>query len=410
MQPKLRLLMVSPQCDGEDVGENRVAFQLIKRLAARTEMTLLTCRFSTQVPPSKQISGARVVEFSAFPHIHRKPRFNSTVKPWQPLYALRARSYIKKALDRGERFDVAHHLTPMAMRFPSPLVGLKIPYLIGPCGGSVPTPPGMASELGTEPGFVRIRNLDAWRIRHDPLLRRTFTDAAIVVGVGPYVKDHLADLQIKSFVFEPEAAVSAVKPPRPRRERKPGELRLLYLSRVVRTKGLRDAIRSLSRLSHFPLITLDVGGAGEDLAECQREAFELGVADRVRFHGKIEHKEVDRYYQQADAFVFPSFREPTGMVLFEAMSHGLPVIAADAGGPASIVTDDCGFRIQVKDPVQFASDIAEAIRLLATNDDLLDKLSSGARKRCEAYGLWDEKIDRLIALYHDLAASSRPEP
>ena len=112
--------------------------------------------------------------------------------------------------------------------------------------------------------------------------------------------------------------------------------------------------------------------------------------------------DVERLYQQADVFLFPSFREPTGIVLFEAMRHGLPVITTDIGGPGHIVTDECGIRVPARDPQQFASDLAAAVRRLATDAKTRRSLSAGAHKRVAEIGLWDRKIGRMIELYRSI--------
>ena len=66
-----------------------------------------------------------------------------------------------------------------------------------------------------------------------------------------------------------------------------------------------------------------------------------------------------------DVFCFPSFREPAGNVLYEAMRHGLPIITADRGGPAWIVDASVGIKIPVTNPGDFATDIAAALRKLS---------------------------------------------
>jgi glycosyltransferase involved in cell wall biosynthesis len=380
-----------------------MGYQWISRLAEHCDMTLLTLRHPGHRPPSAQLAGMRVIEWNGFPHLSRWPRANSTLKPWYPLFYLRARRWIRSAIGRGERFDLMHHLMPLALRFPSPCAGMGIPYLIGPLAGSLATPPGMCGELKTEPSYVRLRNLDAARLRLDPLLRRTFEDAQIVLGSSPYVQDRLAGLPIRRFVAEPGAGVDHLAPAR-RLGRSRTGLRMLYVGRVVRTKGLRDAIRAMARLTDPCAASLTVAGDGEDLAACKREAAQLGVTCRVRFLGRQSREEVERLYAASDVFLFPSFREPAGIVLFEAMRHGLPVITTDIGGPGHIVTDASGIRVPVRDPDQFANDLASAIGRIAMDRALLSSLSDGARKRVVEIGLWDGKIDRMMRLYRSILA------
>ena len=73
-----------------------------------------------------------------------------------------------------------------------------------------------------------------------------------------------------------------------------------------------DHLRQVAALPDLPRVTLDVAGDGADRGLCEAEARRLGVADRVRFHGWVDRGTVNRLYEQADALIFPSFREPSG--------------------------------------------------------------------------------------------------
>jgi glycosyltransferase involved in cell wall biosynthesis len=154
-------------------------------------------------------------------------------------------------------------------------------------------------------------------------------------------------------------------------------------------------------------VSLDVAGAGEDMTACQEQARRLGVASRVNFLGRLPRAQIDALYRNADVFLFPSFREATGNVMFEAMSYGLPVITAACGGPGHIVTDACGFRIEPETPQSYAEGIAAAIRRLAGDPGLRRSMSLAARERIGELGLWDNKIARLMSLYDEILAEER---
>jgi glycosyltransferase involved in cell wall biosynthesis len=100
--------------------------------------------------------------------------------------------------------------------------------------------------------------------------------------------------------------------------------------------------------------------------------------------------------------LFPSFREPTGIVLFEAMRNGLPIITTDLGGPGYIVTDKCGIKVTARNPEQFASDLGHAIRLLAMDPKLREELGRGAQARITEIGLWSNKIQRIMKIYNNV--------
>ena len=294
---------------------------------------------------------------------------------------------------------MAHQLLPVAMRYPCPAAGLGIPYVIGPVGGSLENPPGFADE--TSAWYVRLRALDRLRLRRDPLLRRTYSGADCVLGIAPYVREMLAGLDIRRFDIMSETGLAGL-PALDDRPVRNDRVRLLYVGRLVRTKGLRDAIRALARLSTSTPVTFDVVGDGPDRPACEALVAEFGLGDAVCFHGRQPRERVAGFYRDADIFVFPSYREPGGNVVFESMGYGLPLVVSDLGGPGSFVDDECAIRVHPESPDQYANDLAAAITRLVDDPRLRARMGSAARKRVAETGLWDRKVEQLEALYDDL--------
>ena len=395
----LSVLLITSACDREDVGEAWVGYQWVSRLAARHDVTLLTMRQRDKPHPAEQIPNTRVVEWTDAKVFARNARLNSLLKPGYIPFYRGARRWIRAAQARGERFDVIHQLLPVAMRYPSPATGLGIPYLIGPVGGSLENPPGFEDD--TAPWFMRLRGLDRLRMQRDPLLRRSYERADCVLGIAPYVEEYLDGLNLRRLEIMSETGLvdlPAVGEPRA----SDGTVRLLYVGRLVRSKGLRDAIRAMSRLTSSAPVVLDVVGVGFDQEACQALVAELGLGDRVTFHGWQPRERVEDFYRQADVFVFPSYREPGGNVTFEAMGYELPLIVTDLGGPGNVVDDSCGIRVHPHDPEQFANDLAAAISRLVDDSELRARLGAAARKRVGEIAVWDRKVELLEALWDDV--------
>ena len=189
--------------------------------------------------------------------------------------------------------------------------------------------------------------------------------------------------------------------PRVARQAERGRLGLLHVGRAVRTKGLRDMVRAMAHLEDLPGVTLTSAGDGEDLGPCRDEAARLGVTERITFLGRVPREEIETLYERADIFAFPSFREPMGGVLFEALGWGLPIITAARGGPDYIVDESCGIRIPVTDPERFSCDLAEAVRRFALDPLERLRLGEGARARLASFGTWEDRTARLIELYRE---------
>lgn len=400
----LSVLLIAPTIDRTDVGESWVGYQWARHLSERFETTVLTYRKRGRPSAIPQLPHARVIEWTEPAGLGRAERLNSLAKPAYVAFYVRSRRWIRAALARGERFDAGHQPLPVAMRYPSPLAGLGIPYVLGPVGGSLPSPAGF-EDGDTAPWYVGLRKIDPWRLRHDRLLRRTYADAAVVLGIAPYVGDALAGTPLRDLRFMPETALDALPDwqPAPR----DGAVRLLFVGRLVRTKGAREAIRAMASL-HDRDVTLDVVGDGFDRAACEQLVTELDLGGRVRFHGARSRADVESFYRSADIFVFPSFREPGGNVVFEAMGHHLPVVTCDRGGPGAAVDDSSGIRVAVESPEQLVRDLGRALRTLVTDPALRASMGDAARARAERIGLWAGKIDEISEIYESIRRQPVP--
>lgn len=397
----MKILLIAPNIDGTDVGEAFVAQKWASTLSELVDLTVLAFQRPGCPDLATQLPQARVVTWPEPAWSRKHERFNAMLKPAWPVFARRVRDWLRAATQQGERFDIAHQLMPQAARYASPFRHFDIPYVVGPLGGALATPESFSSEASSAPLFTRLRAVDQFRFRHDPWLRATYSRAACILGVAPYVRDVLRHVSLRRFEPILEIGIDDVEPPIDW-ETTQGQLQVLHVGRGVRTKGLRDTVRALAMLKDLPGVTLTSAGAGEEINICRAEADRLGVTNRVTFLGKVSRETVEALYASHDVFCFPSFREPAGGVLYEAMRHGLPVITADRGGPAWIIDQSSGIRVPVTEPEAFARDIASSLRLLAEEPALRKRLGEGARNKVGREGIWPAKAAALVELYKDI--------
>lgn len=399
------VLLVTAGCDDHDVGESWVTMQWVRRLADRHDVTVLNQHKSGAVPLSRQLPDARVVEWEQPAALARLERFNSLLKPGYVPFYRAVRRWVRESSRRGDRFDLAHQLSPVAMRYPSALSGCGLPYVIGPVGGSLTSPPAFGADESGFPWYMALRRVDTWRLAHDAVLRRSFGRAECVLGIGTYVEQLLGGVSLRRFEVVNDSGVESMPSlPDPATRRAPGPVRLLFVGRVIRTKGVRDAIRALSLVRSADVV-FDVVGDGYDLSACRDLTAELGLQRQVEFHGRVPHGAVAEFYRRADVFLFPSYREPGGIVVSEAMSFGLPVIACDRGGPATTLDASSGIMVAAESPDQYARDLASAISTLVDDPAGRRAMGDAARNRIAEHGLWDRKVDALDRLYGELIAT-----
>ena len=128
---------------------------------------------------------------------------------------------------------------------------------------------------------------------------------------------------------------------------------LLYVGRYTAVKRLSLLIRAhaqaLTRLER-PLPLVLVGGSpGEWEGEHPLSVARAAGDEQVFLAGWRPHQQLPEALNAADLLVLPSVAEAFGLVLVEAMACGLPVLAADAHGPAQIVAPGTGWLVPADD-------------------------------------------------------------
>jgi glycosyltransferase involved in cell wall biosynthesis len=99
-------------------------------------------------------------------------------------------------------------------------------------------------------------------------------------------------------------------------------------------------------------------GEGRLRSELEAQSEELGLADRVHWHGAIEN--AASLFSAFDLLLLSSRTEGTPMVLFEAMAAGVPIIATRVGGVPDVVTDSEALLTPAEDPMAIARALDES--------------------------------------------------
>ena len=159
--------------------------------------------------------------------------------------------------------------------------------------------------------------------------------------------------------------------------------RLLYVGRIDERKGIDTAAETLPLLPREAALT--VLGSGDDLflADLRARCRALGLDGRVVF-ARCPREELAKAYADADALLFPvRWEEPWGLVPLEAMAVGTPVVATGTGGSAEYLRDRENALVVGRGAGPEA--FAEAVRDLAGDDALRDRLRKGGRATAARY-------------------------
>lgn len=172
-----------------------------------------------------------------------------------------------------------------------------------------------------------------------------------------------------------------------------GKKKVLFVSRLVREKETDTIIRLYHLLSaRRKDIQLVITGDGPDRKRMENKMPE------AHFTGKLKNEALSKTYASCDIFLFPSMTETFGNVVLEALASGLPVVAANAGGPKDIVQDgQTGYLIEPKNESAFF----DAIVRLADEPDLRARMSTNAVTYATDQN-WEHLCEELFTTYESL--------
>jgi glycosyltransferase involved in cell wall biosynthesis len=184
-----------------------------------------------------------------------------------------------------------------------------------------------------------------------------------------------------------------------------GKRTLLCVARFVPIKNVALAIDAMARIAQAdPLAHLVIAGDGPEAASLRAHAARVGLADRVRFVGRVAHEDLAPLYRAADLFLLSSDFDNSPNVVLEAMACGLAVVATDVGGVGEyVIRDRGGALVPARDAAALA---ATAVEWLADTDR---RRAAGAfnRQRAVEEFSWRASAQRLLGVYETALSSTR---
>ncbi len=396
----MNILVVAYSVDKNDISESQMAYEWISRLSQHATLWVVT-------------TGSRVHDtcgLENMPNVHLRrvqPRisfkwfdsFDRAVHPSYVEFYFRAKKVIQQIL-ADNAIDFCHHLSPQSTRFPSPLHDCGKPYIIGPIHGGLHPPPVMNELNGKEGALFLLRKFDRVRNRWDYLLKKTYSNAVTTVVSAPYVSETPPTSYCPKRAVIPGTAVAV-----PVRFREHGDnggpVRFIYGGRLVPSKGVELLIEAFA-ICTAKNVVLSIYGCGGSEAYYKELAKKRGVDERLHWGGFIPQEQLLEEFYDSDVFVFPSLKEPMGIVVMEAMAAGLPVICVDSGGPGYIVAERAGVKVPLGSKDEMVSNIAAAIDLVADDVTVRREMGLFARQRVISEFTWERVVEKMVSVYQGL--------
>lgn len=171
--------------------------------------------------------------------------------------------------------------------------------------------------------------------------------------------------------------------------------RMLFVGRLVEEKRVEVLIRALTMLPKDLAVELDIAGSGDHRRHLEQFAAELGVADRVVFHGAVTDDQLRELYSHASLFGIASIAELQSIATLEAMSSGLPILAADAMALPHLVQDGVNGYLFTPDDARAAAERIETILRLPQDARV-------AMQRASVDGVRVHSLDHTLDVFESL--------
>ncbi|NYD34548.1 glycosyltransferase [Actinomycetospora corticicola] len=216
-----------------------------------------------------------------------------------------------------------------------------------------------------------------------------FRRATLVFVAGAYLTEEVVRFygvpreRVVSVGAGPASPVASLAAPETSAQRDP--LRVLFVGKEFERKGGHLLVGAVSHLRDL--------GCSIELHMVGCEVPELMKADFIVEHGHISDVEqLSILYSASDIFCLPALFEPYGLVILEAMAHGLPLVTSDFGAlPALVRENDAGIVVKAGS----VDDLTAALYQLAKNPPERERQAENSRRAASNY-TWDLVADEMV--------------
>jgi glycosyltransferase involved in cell wall biosynthesis len=272
--------------------------------------------------------------------------------------------------------------------------------------------PRVVSTRGMlEPWAIRHKGLKkkiAWRLYQ----RRDLKQALCHIATGEAEARSLRCLGLRvpiaivpNGVDVPEARPLSISSESEKACRNGRKRTALFLGRICPIKGLPMLIQAWALLRPDGWL-LRIAGPDEagHQKQVERAVSALGLGDIVSFTGPIEPQMRTSAFLDADLFILPTHSESFGMVVAEALAHGVPVLTTTAAPWSVLREGDCGWWVDAT-----VDGIADGLRQATRLDsDTLRSMGAKGRALVNAKFSWKHVADLMLLIYEEILTDKMP--
>lgn len=326
-------------------------------------------------------------------------RFYIDYAKWQKRSLITARKVCTQ-----NKIDVLHQLNMIGFREPGRWYKLSretgIPLIWGPTNAKASFPMAYLSGAPlTRKLFIYLKTfITRQQLRFSKHVKETAKQASFVVAASSDSGDSIRKyLKIEPIIINESGC--DIEDVNIEKTCKKKTLDLLWVGRFLFTKQLDLALKVIANIKNDDIRLHIVGGTLEEEKPYRKIVEKLGVPNRIVWHQKVSHAEVQKLMQDSDLFFFTSIAEGTPHVILEALNNSLPVLCFDTCGHGDCVNDKVGIKLKLTTPDQSIKEFAEKIEYLYSHREVLDNMSRNCLLRAEDL-TWDNKAMQMLDLYN----------
>lgn len=183
---------------------------------------------------------------------------------------------------------------------------------------------------------------------------------------------------------------------------KQSHLNLLYIGRLIDTKGISETINAIHLLKNEPFYNrchFYIAGSGPAETLLKKKASMLGLSEKVSFLGPVFGADKIKLWEAAHCFVFPTyFPEGQPYAILESIASGTPVITTRIGGIPDVIRENVhGIFVEPRNPYALSSGLSS----LLGNNEKLQYMSSQCFLTAKDYAI-DKLVRQFSALYREV--------
>lgn len=377
----MKILIISHEYPPIGGGGANACFFLTREFAKKGhQVTVITAQFENLAHCEATGEGARIIRVPCRRGNKEKSSFSEMLSYLLSAWR-RADALLKK-----EKYDIC--LTffgipsgPLALHLKRKY---QLPYVVRFGGGDIP---------GAQKRFKYLYTMLA------PVVRAIWKNASHLIANSEGLKKRALAFEDRYAVDIIENGVDNLFFVPGGREKEAEAVVILFVSRLIEGKGLQYLIPELPGIQESVRqktgrgVRLVIVGDGPYRTALEELTAGAGARELVRFEGRKDKDEVQRYYQAADLFVLPSLSEGMPNVVLEAMASGLPIVMTPCEGSKELVTDN-GIIASLKN-------LPEALIRVCADERERRAMGQNSLRRVESHFRWESIGDRYLSVLED---------